>query len=51
MTAAETVLAERLLLSGRVVSGEEALAIGLVDHLAPPPELLDKALAYATDLA
>ena len=40
-----------LLLSGRVVRGEEALRIGLVDHLATSDTLLDVALAYAADLA
>jgi enoyl-CoA hydratase/carnithine racemase len=40
-----------LLLSGRVVLGEEAYRIGLVDHLAEPDRLLDDALAYAADLA
>jgi enoyl-CoA hydratase/carnithine racemase len=40
-----------LLLSGRVVLGDEAYRIGLVDHLAEPDRLVDEALAYATDLA
>jgi enoyl-CoA hydratase/carnithine racemase len=40
-----------LLLSARVVRGEEALSIGLVDHLAEPDALVDTAIAYATDLA
>ncbi|MDO9407822.1 enoyl-CoA hydratase-related protein [Patulibacter sp.] len=40
-----------LLLSGRVVKGEEALAMGLVDRVVPADELLDAAVAYATDLA
>jgi len=40
-----------LLLSGRVVRGQEALGIGLVDFLATPETLLDTALAYAADLA
>ncbi len=39
-----------LLLSGRVMLGEEAHRIGLVDHLAEPGELLDAAVAYAEDL-
>lgn len=39
-----------LLLSGRVMLGEEAHRIGLVDHLAEPEELLDAAVAYAADL-
>lgn len=40
-----------LLLSSRKVSGDEALAIGLVNRLAEPDELLTAALAYATALA
>jgi enoyl-CoA hydratase/carnithine racemase len=40
-----------LLVSGRVIRGEEAHRIGLVDHLAEPEALLDAALAYAEDLA
>lgn len=40
-----------LLMSGRVVLGDEALAIGLVDRVLPADELLPFALAYAADLA
>jgi enoyl-CoA hydratase/carnithine racemase len=40
-----------LLISGRVVRGEEAHRIGLVDHLAAPEHLLDAAVDYAADLA
>jgi enoyl-CoA hydratase/carnithine racemase len=40
-----------LLLSGRVVRGEEALRLGLVDRLCGPDRLLDDAVAYAQDLA
>lgn len=40
-----------LLLSGRVVTGTEAQAIGLVEHVRPAAEVFDAALAYATDLA
>ena len=40
-----------LLLSARVIGGEEAHRIGLVDHLAAPEELLGAAVAYAEDLA
>jgi enoyl-CoA hydratase/carnithine racemase len=40
-----------LLLSGRVVTGEEALAMGLVDRLADPGTVVDAAVAYAQDLA
>jgi enoyl-CoA hydratase/carnithine racemase len=40
-----------LLLSGRVVLGTEACAIGLVTFLAEPAAVLQTAIAYATDLA
>ena len=40
-----------LLLSGRVVLAEEALAMGLVDRVVAPQELLDTVSAYARDLA
>ena len=40
-----------LLMSARVISGEEAHRIGLVDFLAEPADLLDRAVAYAQDLA
>ncbi|WP_433685684.1 enoyl-CoA hydratase-related protein [Nocardia sp. CA-119907] len=40
-----------LLLSGRVIRGEEAHAMGLVDRICPPQTLLDEAVAYATELA
>ena len=40
-----------LLLSGRVVRGEEALAMGLVEFVVPAVDLLDAALTYAEDLA
>jgi enoyl-CoA hydratase/carnithine racemase len=43
--------ARDLLLSGRVVRGEEAHRIGLVDVLVPPDRLLTEALAYADELA
>ena len=36
-----------LLLSGRVVDGTEAHAIGLVSHLCEPDDVLDSALAWA----
>ncbi|MCU0265814.1 MAG: crotonase/enoyl-CoA hydratase family protein [Actinomycetia bacterium] len=39
-----------LVLTGRPVGAEEALAIGLVDRLAPPGGALDAALALATGL-
>ena len=40
-----------LLMSARVVLGEEALALGLVDRVRPAESLLADALAYAADLA
>lgn len=40
-----------LLLSGRVVRGEEALAMGLVDRIVAPAVLLEESIAYAQDLA
>jgi len=40
-----------LLLSGRVVLGDEAHRLGLVNYLSAPETLLDDAVAYAQDLA
>lgn len=40
-----------LLLSSRRVTGTEALAMGLVNRLVEPDELLSTAIAYATGLA
>lgn len=40
-----------LLVSGRVVLGAEAAAMGLVDRVLPAAELLPATLAYAADLA
>ncbi len=40
-----------LLLSGRVVLGEEAAALGLVNRAIAPERLLEETLAYARDLA
>lgn len=40
-----------LLLTGRRVDGAEAVALGLVDRLAPLDRLLDDAVAYAADIA
>lgn len=40
-----------LLISGRVLRGEEAREIGLVHYLAEPDQLLEAAIAYADDLA
>jgi enoyl-CoA hydratase/carnithine racemase len=46
-----TGVAMDLLLSARVVLADEAKAIGLVDRLCAPDDLLPDALAYARDLA
>lgn len=40
-----------LLLSARVVTGAEAHRIGLVEYLAEPVDVVEAAVAYATDLA
>jgi enoyl-CoA hydratase/carnithine racemase len=40
-----------LLLSGRVITGREALTIGLVNRLAEPENLLTEAIDYARELA
>jgi enoyl-CoA hydratase/carnithine racemase len=40
-----------LLMSARVVQGQEALALGLVDRIFEPDELMDKTLEYAKEMA
>lgn len=40
-----------LMLSGRVVLAEEALALGMVNEVVAPEHLLDRTLEYAADLA
>ncbi|MBV1691261.1 enoyl-CoA hydratase/isomerase family protein [Novosphingobium sp. G106] len=40
-----------MLLSARVVAAEEALAIGLVNQLAAPDDLFDRAFAYCRTIA
>jgi enoyl-CoA hydratase/carnithine racemase len=43
--------AKDLILSGRQVGAEEALAMGLVDRVVEPERVLDEALAHAAGLA
>ena len=43
--------ASDLLLSGRQVTGQEALAMGLVNRVVEPDLLVDEAVSYAQDLA
>lgn len=40
-----------ILVSSRVIRGEEAFGLGLVDRVVPAAELLDEAIAYAQELA
>ncbi len=40
-----------LLLTGRVFLADEAAALGLVNEVIPPEELLPRAIAYAEDIA
>ncbi|MCU0271035.1 MAG: enoyl-CoA hydratase/isomerase family protein [Acidimicrobiales bacterium] len=44
-------VARELVLTGRTVEAEEALALRLVSRIVPPAELLDAALATARDIA
>lgn len=44
-------IARDLLLSGRVIDGHEARRIGLVEQVTPSGQVVEKALAYAADLA
>ena len=46
-----TARAKDIIFTGRQVGAEEALAIGLVDEVVPPDEVLDRALAKAAELA
>ncbi len=43
--------AKDLILTGRQVRADEALAIGLVDYVVEPDDLMPAALAYAAELA
>jgi enoyl-CoA hydratase/carnithine racemase len=40
-----------LMLSGRIIDGEEAARIGLVNHLVPHEELVDRAVEIAAEIA
>jgi len=42
--------AELLLCTGRMLTPEEALTVGLVDELAPPADVVDRALAWAREV-
>jgi enoyl-CoA hydratase/carnithine racemase len=44
-------IAGRYGMEGRILTGEEGLAIGLVDELAPLEQVVARALAWATDVA
>ncbi len=44
-------LAERMCVTGALVTPEEALRIGLVDELAPAAQVVERAIAVARDLA
>jgi len=46
-----TARAKEIIMSGRFVGAEEALAIGLVDRVVAPDEVYDEALAWARGLA
>lgn len=43
--------AKDLLLRGKIIDGNEALRLGLVSELAEPDQLMDRAMALATELA
>lgn len=44
-------VATELILTGRIINAQEALSIGLVNHVYPPEEMLDKALELANAIA
>jgi 3,2-trans-enoyl-CoA isomerase len=44
-------LAERMSVSGALVTPDEALRIGLVDELVPPAQVVERAVAVARELA
>ena len=43
--------AKELLMAGKLVSGTDAAAMGLVNHCVPHTSLMDEAVAYASELA
>ena len=43
--------AAMMLLTGKRLKGEEALKIGLADHLVPHDQLMEKAIELASDIA
>ncbi|MFH2125688.1 MAG: enoyl-CoA hydratase-related protein [Pseudomonadota bacterium] len=43
--------ASELILSGRVIGADEALALGVVNKVVPPEELMDECLRWAGDFA
>ncbi|MCR5611499.1 MAG: enoyl-CoA hydratase/isomerase family protein [Clostridiales bacterium] len=43
--------AKELIFTGRVINAEEALKIGLVDHVVPPEVLMDEAMKLAEEIA
>ena len=43
--------AKEMIYSGRVIKADEALRIGLVNHVLPPEELRDFVMALAADIA
>ena len=46
-----TARAKDIIFTGRQVGADEALAIGLVDEVVPPGDVLDRAMAKAAELA
>ncbi len=44
-------IAKELVFTGRVIDAAEARSLGLVNHVHPDTELMDRAMAMATDLA
>jgi enoyl-CoA hydratase len=43
--------AKEVILSGRMIGADEALRVGLVTHVHPPAELLERALELAAEIA